>query len=70
MITSIFSGREKPNMLTTRRTFIATTFGLGMVASMPVAFADDRGTPEQAEALAKKAAQHVKEAGPEKAFAD
>ncbi len=57
-------------MLTTRRTFIASALSLAMAATAPAAFADDRGTPEQAEALAKKAAQHVKEVGPEKAFAD
>jgi len=57
-------------MLTTRRIFVTSTLCLGLAAAAPAAFADDRGTPEQAQALAKKAAQHVKEVGAEKAFAD
>jgi hypothetical protein len=42
---------------------------IGLALAMP-ALADERGTPDQAKALTEKAAQHMREVGPEKAIAD
>lgn len=42
---------------------------VGLALAMP-ALADERGTPDQAKALTEKAAQHMREVGPEKAIAD
>ncbi|HZB92015.1 MAG TPA: cache domain-containing protein [Stellaceae bacterium] len=47
-------------------------FVLSLVASLAThsALAQERGTPDQAKVLAEKAAAHLKDVGPQKAFAD
>ncbi len=56
-------------MTITRRALFTSALCLGLVSTVPMAFAEGRGTPEQAEALAKKAAQYANQVGTEKAFA-
>ena len=50
----------------------ALAFVLSLVASLTASpvLAQERGTPADAKVLAEKAAAHLKEVGPEKAFAD
>ena len=55
-------------MTMTRRAFFSSTLCLGLISAMPMALAAGRGTPEQAKALAKKAAQYVSQVGTKKAF--
>jgi len=57
-------------MWSTRRAFLTSALCVAGIAAAPAAFADGgHATPEQAQALAKKAAAYVKEVGADKAFA-
>lgn len=49
---------------------IVRTAMLAFLASVTLAFAQDRGNADEAKALVEKGLAHVKAAGPEKAFAD
>lgn len=51
-------------------TKILRTATLVLLAATALAFAQERGTTEEAKALSEKALAHAKVAGPEKAFAD
>jgi cytochrome c len=53
-------------MILPRRTVLA----LATLCLAGAAFADDRGTKEEAKALADSAFEHVKKVGPEKAYKD
>lgn len=51
-------------------TTIVRAAALTLLASATLAFAQERGTPDEAKALVEKGLAHAKAVGPEKAFAD
>jgi cytochrome c len=53
-----------------RFTKCAAALGLSSMLLVASAFADERGTPDEAKALVEKAAAHLTAIGAEKAFAD
>ena len=57
-------------MLIARRRFAFLAAACAAACIALPAFAGDRATPDEAKALLAKAVAHVKEVGPEKAFAD
>ena len=56
-------------MFSTRRTFLASALALGVAARLQPAFADNRGTTDEAKAMALKAAKFAKDVGRDKALA-
>lgn len=53
-----------------RLTKMCLAFGFAVMLVSAAAFADDRGTLDEAKAMAEKASAHMMEVGPEKAMAD
>lgn len=49
---------------------LVRTAALALIASTSLAFAQERGTADEAKALVEKGLAHVKAVGPDKAFAD